>query len=116
MLFCMPIENRENMTADDATRASLTETSLSILTSAGILTFSGLMLGFISTNGVISQLGILVGRGAILSSVLVLLVLPGLIHLFDGVIYRTTMNLRFFGKSAEDKRGKKRAERKVQKV
>lgn len=92
------IENRAKMSKDDAARRTITDTSLSILTSASILTFAGLMLGFISTNGVISQLGILVGRGAILSCILVLLVLPGLIHLLDGVIYKTTKNLDFYQK------------------
>ena len=57
------------------------------------------MLGFISTNGIISQLGVLVGRGAILSSVLVLLVLPALINLFDKVIYKTTLHLNFYKES-----------------
>lgn len=90
------IENRENMGKNAATRLTLTETSLSILTSASILTLAGLMLGVISTNGVISQLGILVGRGTIMSAVLVLFVLPALIHLFDGVIYKSTYGLKFY--------------------
>ena len=101
------IENRAEMGRDDATKHTITDTSLSVLTSASILTLSGLMLGFISTNGVISQLGILVGRGAVLSSVLVLLVLPGLVHLLDGVIYKTTKNLNFYQKKPADS-GKRR--------
>lgn len=93
------IDNRSRMNSIDATKASSAETSLSILTSAIILAAAGLMLGFISTNGIISQLGILVGRGAILSSVLVLLVLPALINLFDKVIYKTTLHLNFYKES-----------------
>ena len=93
------IDNRSRMNSIDATNASSAETSLSILTSAIILAAAGLMLGFISTNGIISQLGVLVGRGAILSSVLVLLVLPALINLFDKVIYKTTLHLNFYKES-----------------
>ncbi len=93
------IDNRSRMNSIDATKASSAETSLSILTSAIILAAAGLMLGFISTNGIISQLGVLVGRGAILSSVLVLLVLPALINLFDKVIYKTTLHLNFYTES-----------------
>lgn len=93
------IDNRSRMNSIDATKASSAETSLSILTSAIILAAAGLMLGFISTNGIISQLGVLVGRGAILSSVLVLLVLPALINLFDKVIYKTTLHLNFYKES-----------------
>lgn len=93
------IDNRSRMNSIDSTKASSAETSLSILTSAIILAAAGLMLGFISTNGIISQLGVLVGRGAILSSVLVLLVLPALINLFDKVIYKTTLHLNFYKES-----------------
>ena len=74
---------------------------LSILTSATILTSAGLMLGFISTNGIISQLGILVGRGAILSSVMVLIVLPAIFIIADSLIYKTTINLNFIGKTKD---------------
>ncbi|MDP4119405.1 MAG: MMPL family transporter, partial [Bacillota bacterium] len=58
------IENRENKLPVLAAKRTLSDTTVSILTSAGILTCAGLMLGIISSNKIISQLGILVGRGA----------------------------------------------------
>lgn len=67
---------------------TLSTTSVSILTSASILTISGFVLGYISTNRVLSQLGILIGRGAILSTVLVLFVLPASLYLFDFAVER----------------------------
>ena len=67
---------------------TLSTTSVSILTSASILTISGFILGYISTNQVLSQLGILIGRGAILSTVLVLFVLPASLYLFDFAVER----------------------------
>ena len=48
-----------------------------------------------STNQVISELGILVGRGAIISMILVMFVLPALLTSLDKVIQKTTKNLKF---------------------
>lgn len=90
------IENRVGMNKYDAARQTLADTSLSIITSALILTLAGFMLGFMSTNGIISQLGVLVGRGAVLSSIMVLLVLPSMLSLFDKFIQKTTLNLNFY--------------------
>ena len=90
------IENRASMNKYDAARQTLADTSLSIITSALILTLAGFMLGFMSTNGIISQLGVLVGRGAVLSSIMVLLVLPSMLSLFDKFIQKTTLKLNFY--------------------
>lgn len=92
------IENRAKMKSQAAAKQSLSETVLSILTSASILTLAGIMLGLFSSNGVISQLGTLVGRGGVLSAILVLFGLPVLLVMFDDVIYKTTYKLNFYGK------------------
>lgn len=92
------IENRRDMKASQAACKTLADTSLSILTSSSILMLAGFSMGIISTNGIISQLGILVGRGALLSCLLVMIVLPSLIRICDGMIYKTTLNLNFYGK------------------
>jgi predicted RND superfamily exporter protein len=74
---------------------TLTGTTLSILTSGSILALGGLVLGFVSTNGALSQLGTFVGRGAVLSVVMVLTVLPALLYFFDSAIEKTTRNANF---------------------
>lgn len=84
------IENRETMNKKEATQATISTTTVSILTSASILATAGMILGEISTNSIIAQLGILVGRGAILSLILVLFVLPALLMLLDKLIAKTT--------------------------
>ena len=84
------IENRETMNKKEATQATISTTTVSILTSASILATAGIILGEISTNSIIAQLGILVGRGAILSLILVLFVLPALLLLLDKLIAKTT--------------------------
>ncbi|MDP4118544.1 MAG: hypothetical protein Q8873_05075, partial [Bacillota bacterium] len=79
-----------------AAKRTLSDTTVSILTSAGILTCAGLMLGIISSNKIISQLGILVGRGAVFSCILVLFVLPVLLVMFDTPIQKLTKGLKFY--------------------
>ena len=90
------LEERRTRNKRDAARESIRMCVLSLLTSAGILTIAGLALGKISTNLVLSQLGTLVGRGAVISFVLVLIVLPALLMLFDRVIEKTTMHTKFY--------------------
>ena len=104
------IENRRSEHAREAACKSLSDTALSILTSASILTFAGLMLGVMSTNGIISQLGILVGRGGILSGILVLFVLPSLLVFMDKPIYYLTYKLDFFQEKDLSRNGGKQHE------
>ena len=61
-----------------------------------ILALAGTALGMISTNLVLSQLGTLVGRGAVISFLLVLIVLPAMLMIFDKVIEKTTVNTHFY--------------------
>lgn len=92
---------RKTFPKKEAAFMTLRTCTISILTSAAVLTLAGVILGKVSTNGVLSQLGILIGRGAALSFVLVIFVLPTLLILFDGVIRRTTLHCDFFGKEKE---------------
>ncbi|ODR42826.1 efflux RND transporter permease subunit [Eisenbergiella tayi] len=92
---------RKTLPKKEAAFMTLRTCTISILTSAAVLTLAGVILGMVSTNGVLSQLGILIGRGAALSFVLVIFVLPTLLILFDGVIRRTTLHCDFFRKEKE---------------
>lgn len=89
------LENRKNMGKKSSVLQTTEETTLSILTSGGILAISGMFLGKLSTNQVISELGILVGRGAIISVILVLFTLPALLTIFDKLIQKTILKLKF---------------------
>lgn len=63
-------------------------TSVSIMTPAAILAVAGFMIGFSCTNASIAQLGMLLGRGALISCLLVLLVLPACLYSFDPLIVK----------------------------
>jgi len=76
-------ENRYLYGKKDSIVKTLSNVSVSILTSGIVLTIVGFLLGEISTHGLLSQLGFLLGRGTICSLCAVLLVLPGFLYLFD---------------------------------
>ncbi|MDD5953457.1 MAG: MMPL family transporter [Oscillospiraceae bacterium] len=81
-------ENRERLPKKDAVVQTISDVTISILTSGSVLTVVGLLLGYLSSNQLLAQLGIFIGRGAICSLIIVLLVLPGLLYLFDRLIIR----------------------------
>ena len=81
-------ENRQTLDKWDAVSKTVSDVTVSILTSGSALTVVGLLLGFISTNRLLAQLGIFIGRGAIFSLLIVFLVLPGLLCLCDGLVVK----------------------------
>lgn len=95
------MEERKKCEKWEAAAKAVSHCMLSILTSAGILMMAGIILGAISTNMVLSQLGILLGRGAVLSFFLVIFVLPIFLGIFDGLIRRTTIGTDFYEKEEE---------------
>ena len=90
------LEERKTKGKYESARSSVQLCVLSLFTSAVILALAGTALGMISTNLVLSQLGTLVGRGAVISFLLVLIVLPAMLMIFDKVIEKTTANTHFY--------------------
>lgn len=88
-------EFRREMPKKEAVPKTISTVSVSILTSGSVLTVVGLLLGKLSTHGLLAQLGMFVGVGAIFSLTIVFFVLPGLLYIFDGVIRRTTLKSNF---------------------
>jgi predicted RND superfamily exporter protein len=85
---------RNTMDKKSAVIESLASSTPSVLTPALIIFIACQMLGIFSTNGVISELGIILGRGALISVVMVLLFLPAMLMIFDGAIQKTTLKKR----------------------
>ena len=79
-------ENRSALAKKDAIVQTISDTFVSIMTSGSVLTVVGFLLGWMSTNQLLAQLGVFVGRGAVFSLAIVLFVLPGLLYLFDRMI------------------------------
>ena len=76
------------MGSREAAVTAIAKSAISILTSGGILTVVGYLPYFTSSIQAISQVGRLVGRGALLSMLLVLSLLPALLAAFDKPIRR----------------------------
>lgn len=95
------LEFRGHMNRKEAIIQTVSAVTVSILTSGLTLTIVGFLLGYISTHGILSQLGMFLGKGTLCSLLIVFFVLPGLLYLFDGVIQRTTRNLNFIEKGTE---------------
>ncbi len=89
------LEGRRTLPKKEAAAWALSVSTGSILPPAMILTASGYLLGLlVKGNGVISQMGIIIGRGAAISCGLVLLVLPQLLVWCDGLIQRAFLRKR----------------------
>lgn len=91
------MENRKSLSRAAALQKTLEETCGSILVSAAILAFAGFVLWMTSTNPLVSELGLLLGRGTALSMLMVLVFLPSALTMFDRVIEITTHRAHFFG-------------------
>lgn len=64
---------------------TVSNVSASILTSGTVMTVVGFLLGMVSTHGLLSQLGYLLGKGTLCSLILVFFVLPGFLYLYESV-------------------------------
>ena len=92
------LELKETMDNKQAASTALNQSFPTILTSGSILTLAGFLIGMISTNAIISALGTVLGRGTLISIVIVMMVLPQIVLLCDKFIEKTA-----FGKKATDK-------------
>ena len=79
-------ENRAVLNKNEAVVQTIDDVMVSILTSGSVLTVVGFLLGIFSSNQLLGQLGIFIGRGALLSMIIVIFVLPGLLHIFDKTV------------------------------
>lgn len=76
-------ESRQSLGKKESIIESISKTTVSMLTSGLTMTTVGFLLGIISTHGLLSQLGYLLGKGTICSLICVLFVLPGMLYLTD---------------------------------
>jgi predicted RND superfamily exporter protein len=72
----------------------------SILVSALTLSIAGFALFGMTTNPIIADIGLLLGRGTLLSMFLVLTMLPLLLRIFDKPIRKLTYRAGFYDESS----------------
>ena len=80
---------------------AVNESFPTIMTSGSILTLAGLLIAYRVSDVYIGHIGLAVGRGALISVILVLTVLPQIIVLLDRVIDKTTFSLNIKIKEEE---------------
>lgn len=86
---------KQQMPIKDAMVESLNQAFPTIFTSGSILTCAGFLIGEIASDATVASIGVALGRGTLISIMLVLLVLPQILLLGDFIIEKTalTMNL-----------------------
>lgn len=89
-------EHRQTMPKKQAIAETVSAVTTSILTSGTVLSVVGFLLSYLSSHGILSQLGLFLGRGTLISMTSVFFVLPGLLYLFDGLIQKTTRKRHFY--------------------
>lgn len=95
------LDNRKKYMKDRALVETSRDSIPSLLPPAFILTCAGIALNRTSSLTIVSELGEVLGRGAVLSFTMVTFVLPGLLYLFDRIIEKTTKNLTFVSEKTE---------------
>lgn len=85
-------ECRQEHEKKEAIIQTISAVTVSILTSGSVLTVAGFLLGYVSSHGLLSQLGMFLGRGTLFSMAIVLFVLPGLLYIFDRLFIRKPRN------------------------
>jgi len=89
-------ENRKVMPVLQAVKKTIDEKIFSITISASILSSVGFILWLTSSNPIVSSIGLLLGRGALLAFIIVVIFLPALLIILDKVIEKTTWKAKFF--------------------
>lgn len=84
------LELKKIMDRKSAAAAALNQSFPTILTSGSILTLAGFLIGMLSTNAIISALGTALGRGTLISIVIVMMILPQIVLLADKFIEKTS--------------------------
>ncbi len=95
------VDFRKTLSKRRLLEETVSTTSVCILVSAFILFTAGIALWLFSSNALLSEVGMLVGRGSILSVIAVLFVLPALLMICDGIIQKTSLNMKFAPKNTE---------------
>ena len=88
------MELKQEMPIKKAITETLNQAFPTIITSGAILAAAGILIGQLSTDGTISSIGVCLGRGTIISIVLVMGVLPQILLLGDTIIEKTSFTIK----------------------
>lgn len=89
------LQLKQQMTLKEAITETLNQSFPTIFTSGSILTCAGFLIGEIASDATVASIGVALGRGTLISIILVLFVLPQILLMGDIIIEKTalTMNI-----------------------
>lgn len=87
---------RKELPQKEAMNQAMGNSFKSILVSASVLATAGFTLYATSSNPPVADIGLLLGRGTLISLVMVVCFLPAMLRLFDKAIAKTTYKSAFF--------------------
>lgn len=85
---------KKEMRPKEAIITALNEAFPTIFTSGTILAVAGALIGIMTTNPVIAAIGTCLGRGTVISIVLVMAVLPQILLIGDTIVERTSFDVK----------------------
>ena len=88
---------KETLPRREAMAEAVNQSFPTVLTSGSIMTIAGLLIGYRVSDVYVNHIGLAVGRGAFISVVLVLTVLPQLLVLLDGAVEKTRFRIDLTG-------------------
>ena len=92
------VKFRQSLGRKEALGEALKAAMPTVFTSGTIMTVAGFCVGLISSVEAINSVGLLLARGTIVSVIMVLVVLPALLAVFDRILDKTTKHkLPFVG-------------------
>lgn len=90
------LQLKQQMPLKEAITETLNQSFPTIFTSGSILTCAGFLIGEIASDATVASIGVALGRGTLISIILVLFVLPQILLMGDIIIEKTalTMNIK----------------------
>ena len=90
-------EQKEHLSAEEAIAVAVNKAFPTVLTSGTIMAVMGFLLGGISTEPTNAVMGECIGRGTLISMILVLFVLPCILVIGDKLVERTRFDIKASG-------------------
>ena len=84
---------KEEMPYKEAMIEALNQAFPTVVTSGTILAAAGMSIGFLSSENTVASIGICLGRGTLISMVLVMCVLPQILLLGDSLVEKTSFTI-----------------------
>ena len=97
------VQLRADMDRKEALYRSVKAAMPTVFTSGLILTICGFVVGFIASQNSIATVGVLLGKGTLVSVAMITVVLPSILYLLDGFILKLSVKPRKNKKDTKDK-------------